>query len=90
MFRFNPALLAAALTRAPGQSLPGMMGSAIHALIAATERKRSMPRHMTGRGRAGIYTWHHGPNGGSHPVPGGGSRECARRRLRMEAANVPG
>lgn len=60
----------------------------IVALAGKSAVQNKGPRHMTGRGRKTLWTYHYGPNGGSHPVPGGGRRECERRRLRMEAEHV--
>jgi hypothetical protein len=63
--------------------------SALMGLAMASEAsRRDKRRHMTGRGRRTLYTYHVKLNGGSCPVPGGGLRECQRRveqSMRAEA-----
>lgn len=63
----------------------GMAMRSLVALAGVSAARNKGPRHMTGRGRKTLYTYHHGPNGGSHPVPGGGLKEQARRVRQAEA-----
>lgn len=81
MFKF-PAAMLAGLT----STRSSMMGKALMAMVARAESSRRN-RHMIGRGERTMYTYHVKLNNGSCPVPGGGMRERARHKARMEAAS---
>ncbi len=79
MFNFSKAMLAGL-----DSTRSRMMGAALTAMVARAENSRRT-RHMVGRGRRDMYTYHNVLNNGSRPVPGGGARERARHKAKGEA-----